>query len=84
MSVTHAPDRLLEVVFLTHCQELAFVVVSNTVIKAVRTDQAFAVPLASVHHHAKLVCLCASEWVNVHAVDLPVDDPFLNFTSFEV
>jgi hypothetical protein len=84
VSVTHASGRLLEVVFLTHCQELAFVVVSNTVIKAVRTHQAFAVPLASVHHHVKLVCLFASVWVNVHALDLPVDKPFLNFTSFEV
>lgn len=84
VSVTHAPGRLLEVIFLTHCLQVAFVVVSNTVSKAVRTHQAFAVPLAFVHHHAKLVCLCASVWVNVHAVDLPVDEPFLNFTSFEV
>jgi hypothetical protein len=69
---------------LTHCQQLAFVVVSNTVITAVRTHQSFAVPIASVHHHVKLVCPFASVWVNVHAVDLPVDEPFLNFTSFEV
>ena len=84
VSVTHAPGRLLELVFLTHCQQLAFVVVSNTVTKAVRSHQAFTVPLASVHHDAKLVCLRACVWINVHAVDLPVDEPFLNFTSFEV
>ena len=82
--MTHASGRLLEVVFETDCQELAFVVVSNTAINAVRTRQAFAVPLAFVHHHLEQVCLCACLWVNVDAVDVPVDEPVLNFTSFEV
>ena len=82
--MTHASGRLLEVVFETHCQELAFVVVSNTAINGVRTRQAFAVPLAFVHHHLEQVCLCACLWVNVDAVDVPVDEPVLNFTSFEV
>ena len=84
VSMTHALRRLLEVVLLTHCQQLAFVVVSNTISKGVRTQQALGVPLTFVHHHAKLVCLFASVWVNVRAVDLPVDEPFLNFRSFEV
>jgi len=84
VTMTHACGSLLEVVLLTHCQQLAFVVVSNTISKGVRTHQAFGVHLTFVHHHAKLVCLCASVWVNVRAVDLPVDEPFLNFRSFEV
>lgn len=84
MSMTHALGCLFEVVLLTHCQQLAFVVVSNTISKGVRTQQAFGVPLAFIDHHAKLVCLFSSVQVNVCAVDLPVDEPLLNFRSFEV